>query len=62
MFLRLLKTEMQSYKNLEALKQSLFSHFGFTVEEMFKMIDQDGDGRVTTEELGSLMSRYSLQI
>lgn len=58
MFLRLLKSILQSQRHVESLKQLLFSHRGFSIDEAFAMIDTNKDGIISGKEILDMMTKY----
>ncbi len=51
MFLRLIKNILYQQRQVETLRQTLFSHKAFNVREAFEAIDQDKDGAITEAEI-----------
>ena len=60
MFLRLLKSFLLSQKHLESLKQTLFSHKGWTTAEAFRLIDSNNDGIIDSSEINEVYVKYDL--
>lgn len=51
MFLRLVKQMLQSQRQIETLRETLFSHKAFSVSEAFRVFDLDNSGVITETEL-----------
>ena len=60
MFLRLLKSFLLSQKKLESLKQTLFSHKGWSTTEAFRLIDSNNDGTIEASEINEVYEKYEL--
>lgn len=60
MFLRLIKQLLKQNKQIESLKEMLFSHKYFNVAETFALFDEDGDGTVNAQELEDGFAKFNI--
>lgn len=60
MFLRLVKNILYQQRQVETLRQTLFSHKAFNVREAFEAIDQDKDGAITEAEIQAIFDSNSI--
>ncbi len=51
MFLRLVKNILYQHRQVETLRETLFSHKAFNVSEAFKLFDENQSGSITDEEV-----------
>ena len=60
MFLRLIKNILYQQRQVETLRQTLFSHRAFNVREAFEVIDKNKSGSITEEEIASIFESNSI--
>lgn len=59
-FLRLVKQLLQSQKQVEATKQLLVNHRSFSVNEAFKLFDEDQDGVISLEQIKAVLDKHDI--
>lgn len=62
MFLRLVKSIISQERQVEALRECLFSHKGFNLTEAFRFFDVDGDGKIDETELAQGFAKHNIEI
>lgn len=51
MFLRMIKLLLKQNKQVEVLRELLFSHRYFNIQETFELFDEEGLGNVDAEQI-----------
>lgn len=59
-FLRLVKSLLQSQKQVETAKQLLVNHKGFSVQEAFRLFDLNQDGNITLDEIKEVLDKHNI--
>jgi Ca2+-binding EF-hand superfamily protein len=62
MFLRLVKSIISQERQIEALRECLFSDKGFNLTEAFRFFDVDGDGLIDETELAQGFAKHNIEI
>jgi hypothetical protein len=60
MFMRLIKQLLKQNKQIESLKEMLFSHKYFNITETFALFDEDGDGVINAQELEEGFAKFNI--
>jgi len=62
LFLRLLKSILKDQRHIESLKQLLFSHRGFSIDEAFGQLDSNEDGLISGKEIQDVLTKYEFDV
>lgn len=62
LFLRLLKAILKDQRHIESLKQLLFSHRGFSINEAFSQLDTNEDGLISGKEIQDVLTKYDFDV
>lgn len=60
MFLRLIKLLLKQNKNIESLRELLFSHKHFNLADTFKLFDTDGEGAIGASHFEEGFAKYNI--
>ncbi len=58
----MVKQTLQSQRQIETLRETLFSHKAFSVSEAFRVFDLDNSGVITETELAQVFANNNLEV